>query len=206
MSYADHASALCFTNAILAALGHRERAGQGQAIDASMLESAASFAGPIYAEAAAGVASDRSGVSGILPAAGQDRWLAIDADTPERLEALHALAGAGAAISRWTSERDAEAAAAALQAAGVPAHPVYDAADLLDRDPTLTESGFWLHARHPDLGGTRSDAPPSRLSRTPHVPPRAGPRIGQHTGEVLRELLGMGEDEIAALQAIGALD
>ena len=56
---------------------------------------------------------------------------------------------------------------------------------------------------HPDVGPARYTANPLRMSRMRMSPPAPAPRLGEHTGEVLMRVLGLGEDEVEALVAHG---
>lgn len=58
---------------------------------------------------------------------------------------------------------------------------------------------------HPSVGKVRVARSPVRLSKTPAKPPTPSPIHGQHTREVLREVLGLDADEIAKLEAGGVL-
>jgi crotonobetainyl-CoA:carnitine CoA-transferase CaiB-like acyl-CoA transferase len=60
-------------------------------------------------------------------------------------------------------------------------------AQLLD-DPHLKAVGFWKHAEHPTEGGLRMTDIPVKFSDTPGSVRRLAPNLGEHTGEVLREL------------------
>ena len=58
---------------------------------------------------------------------------------------------------------------------------------------------------HPRVGKVRMVGAPVRLSETPGSVRTPAPMLGEHTDEVLRDLLGLGADEIAALRAAGVL-
>ena len=58
---------------------------------------------------------------------------------------------------------------------------------------------------HPTAGTVPSIAHPYRLSETPGKAPVAAPLLGQHTGEVLAELLGYDDEKIAALKGSGSV-
>jgi crotonobetainyl-CoA:carnitine CoA-transferase CaiB-like acyl-CoA transferase len=58
---------------------------------------------------------------------------------------------------------------------------------------------------HPRAGKVRMVGVPVRLSETPGAVRTPSPTLGEHTEEVLRELLGMNAEQIAALKASGAI-
>ena len=65
--------------------------------------------------------------------------------------------------------------------------------------------GHFVELDHPVIGRSVYDGPTTHFSRTPATPTHAGPTIGQHTFEVMRDILGYSEDEIAEIAAAGAL-
>ncbi|MDP9461823.1 MAG: CoA transferase, partial [Actinomycetota bacterium] len=92
-----------------------------------------------------------------------------------------------------------------LQAAGVPAGLVQDAADVVDGDPQLQARDHWVRLDHPEMGRTLYNAPPFRLTGTPVTLSRPAPLLGQHTHEICRDVLGLDDAEIARLEAKGVL-
>ena len=109
-------------------------------------------------------------------------------------------------IVAWTTERDPVAAQERLQAAGVAAHQVQNSPECL-ADPQLVARGGWtVAAAHPTMGRIPVGAPPIRMSRTPGHVTAAGPTLGQHTFEVLHDLLGYDTDRIAGLAAAEILE
>ncbi|PYQ74326.1 MAG: carnitine dehydratase, partial [Acidobacteria bacterium] len=58
---------------------------------------------------------------------------------------------------------------------------------------------------HPVAGQIRMVGPPVRMSETPGGVRRPAPLVGEHTESVLREMLGMKDDEIARLRQSGAI-
>jgi benzylsuccinate CoA-transferase BbsF subunit len=217
---------------ILAALHRRSRTGTGSYIDAAQAEAGIQFMLPAYYECAAnGAIPERRGFAGsplqvpqgLFPCSGEDRWIAIDASAPNHWEALRAVVvemcdarfdtivgrmrnrvELEAAISRWTREQEAEAVEHRLQAAGVPAHVLSRSGDFA-RDVHLREAGHLHKITDPVFGEAEIEGPRFALDRTSLPPTRRGPRIGEHTKEVLATVLGMSESEIAQLSEAGLL-
>jgi len=109
-----------------------------------------------------------------------------------------------AAIGAWTATRPAADAAAALRAAGVAAQAVASTKDVAE-DARLAQRGFWVELPHPECTGARHAGIPWVFAGTPLAVRRAAPALGQHTDEVLGEVLGLSPARIAALHAAGAL-
>lgn len=71
--------------------------------------------------------------------------------------------------------------------------------------PQVKARGSLVEFNHPQAGKVRVVGTPVRLSKTPAAMCTPAPTRGQHTAEVLRDVLGMNADEIAALDAAGAI-
>ena len=91
-----------------------------------------------------------------------------------------------------------------LEAAGVPNGPINNVAQVYE-EPQVKARGIRVELDHPAAGKLPTVASPMRFSATPVEYKLAPPTLGQHTDDVLRGVLGMGESEIAALRAAGAL-
>ena len=92
-----------------------------------------------------------------------------------------------------------------LQASGVSAGVVQSGGDLSE-DPQLAERDFFR--RVSDGTGTfvTVEGPPYRLSRTPGGPVRGAPEFGAQQDYVLRDILGMSDQEVAECAIAGAFD
>ena len=101
-------------------------------------------------------------------------------------------------IAKWTRARTKHEAMRELAEAGVPAGAVFDTYDLWT-DPHLQEREFIQKVEHPTEGTVELMRSPIRMSGA--VPLKPAPLLGQHTDEALREALGLGEDDLAALRA-----
>ena len=116
----------------------------------------------------------------------------------QNIEALTAI------IADWTRSQDKHAVAARLQAAGVPAAPVQTPQDLA-RSEYLAHRGFFTVLEHADAGRHPHPGLPIHLDATPGSQRRAAPRFGADNHRVLRDILGLTPEEVAAAEASGAM-
>lgn len=231
-NYPDHVPNPCHaTFALMAALRHRRRTGEGQLIDIAQIEPTIALLGPTVLDLTAnGRLQQRQGnrhdffaPHGVYPCRGDDAWIAIAVRDDAGWHRLRAVLGLPdwAAQPRWdhaegrregveeldariaesTAGWDADELMAALQDQGVPAGTVQNAADVVDRDPQLAHRGHWLTLDHPEMGPALYNAPPFRCARTPVGLQGPAPLLGEHTREVLRELMDVGDAEYEELQA-----
>ena len=107
------------------------------------------------------------------------------------------------AIDAWTSQRDLEDVLATLVQADVPSGPIYTAADIHE-DPHYRARD--MIERHPLPDGTPIDFPGvvPKLCETPGGTRWLGPRLGEHTAEILASV-GIGEEELAELREQGVI-
>jgi formyl-CoA transferase len=106
-------------------------------------------------------------------------------------------------VQGWTGARTKHEVMAALGKAGVPCGAVLDTGEILD-DPHLNARGQIHTIEHPTRGRIRLPGCPVRLSASeaPTTPP---PLAGQHTADVLSELLGLSAEEVGRLRSGGAV-
>jgi benzylsuccinate CoA-transferase BbsF subunit len=181
------------------------------------------------ATAAAGNASQEApgAPHGVYRCAGDERWIAITVFTDGEWERFAGAIGRPAwtrderfatrsgrlrhvreldrRVAEWTAGQRAEDAMDALQRAGVAAGRVANAEDLCARDPQLAARGHFVDVPTPEGRTVRIDGPPFLLSETPARVSGPGPLLGEHADEVLRDLLGLGADQIASLRAAGVV-
>ena len=178
--------------AIVAALQHRDRTGEGGLVEMAMIEVAvATTAEQVIRFSEYGELVGRRGECGVFRCAGDDEWVALDLDA----DALPRDERAA-----WCAGVDAEQAAVQLRAAGIAAWPVVPGHLTLD-DPQLRARRFFEPLEHPLVG--RHDFPsfPMRFSAGPEqFWTGPAPTLGQHTNEVLREI-GLTDADLDALRA-----
>lgn len=220
--------------ATLAALFHRARTGEGQAIEVSQLESTVNIIGPAIVDASlCGLEPPRVGnraadVSprGVFPCRGEDRWCAISCrseaawrSTAEVLGHPEWVADAQFAsladrklheddlerrIADATRAWDRDELAAALRWRSVPAAGVNNSRDMLE-DADLVVRGYWRHVTHPVIGDFTVARPPFRFGGEALPELRRPPTLGEHTAEIARDLLGLSDEEIERLVVDGVM-
>lgn len=234
-AYPDVLSALHGLVAVLAALAHRDRTGNGQYINVAQLEATIAAIGDVMLDVApdtgaplrAGNRSPTAAPHGCYPCRGDDRWCAIavaddaawdrfraaigrPAWTDDRRFADRALRVANAdvldpLVAAWTRERDAEDVMRTLQVAGVAAGVVQTVADLA-RDPQLAARRFFEIVPHVTRASVVATGVPLGLTETPTLTGLAGQAIGQDHAYVFGELLGLDAATVAELTAAGAIE
>jgi benzylsuccinate CoA-transferase BbsF subunit len=106
-------------------------------------------------------------------------------------------------IERWTQTLDKYELTEKCQAIGVRTMPVQSAEDRVEHDPQLKARGMYTELDHPLLGRRKVQGVPFNFSKTPAAIRRPAPLIGQHTPQVLQELLGLSLQEVKAGYADG---
>ena len=235
LAYTDTVSPRFTVAAIMAALDHRERTGEGQYIDQSQAEASLHFISPALLDYTVnGRVQDRDGnrdahmaPHGVYPATDDDRWVAIAVRSDEEWQSLcqiierSDLAGderfasqqarlaheeeLDEIVGEWTKSRKENNIEGLLQARGIPAHVVQNS-DELFADPQLQHRGHLVEVSHEINGTTTVEGSRFRLSRTPAKIERGAPTFGQHNQHVLETILGYDTDRIAELAAAGVLE
>jgi crotonobetainyl-CoA:carnitine CoA-transferase CaiB-like acyl-CoA transferase len=91
-----------------------------------------------------------------------------------------------------------------LEAVGVPCGPINDLHDVFE-NPQVKARGVAIEMPHPSAGKVKLVRSPMKLSATPAEAALPPPLLGEHTDEVLRDLLGRSDEDIASLRARGVL-
>lgn len=220
--------------AILAALHHRDRTGEGQLIELAQGEAgvcgvAEAVIEYVWNGREMGPQGNQHRVlapHGIYPCAGSDRWIAIACGSDEEWTALARAAGHGewleraefagaaarrryrgeldAVIADWTRSHGPEALTSRLQAAGVAAMAV------MDQGQIIADPQFQHRLEHVELGpqfpGERLlVGSPWHLSAASPRLRRPTPAAGQHSEEILGELLGLSEANVEQLRNEGVV-
>jgi len=227
---ADKTTGLFVAQAVLAALFHRERTGEGQEIEVPMYESMVSWVmvehlwGQTFEPPIGKAGYVRLMAEHRKPYRCRDgRYLAVlpywDAHWntfcelsghPELAEdprftdmktRLANIDASYAATGAVIAERDRQDWVDLLGETNVPMMVMNDLDDLVD-DPHLAASGFWQTLNDPGEGTLRMASYPANFSATPASVRRGAPRLGQHSVEVLREA-GLSEASIEHMLAAG---
>jgi formyl-CoA transferase len=228
-SYPDFLACWSGLFALLVALHHRRKTGEGQWIDLGMYQiGAALIPEPMLQLQADGSDWERIGNEhrtlapyNVYPAGDDDAWIAISITNEEQWQQLVHVMGKAELLSDtrfrdmqtrlqnrealdelmagWTRERDAGEMTALLQGAGVPAGPVLNSRDLL-LDAHLRNRRFYELVEHAQPVGLRPIIGRPFRFRFRDLKVRKGaPRFGEGNSYVLRDILGMGDEEIGRL-------
>ena len=224
---ADKTTGLVLANAVLAALLHRERQGEGQCVEVPMLETMTSF---VLAEHMGGVTFDQStagaGYARLLqggrrPVQTRDGWICALPYTDRHWKAFFKAIGRDDIGDEYNivdrSQRNANIRKLYQRLADfmparttaewmelfeqldIPATPIYSL-DQLTEHPHLKAVGLFQKTQHPTEGLIREIRPTMNFSATPLALRRHAPSLGEHTREVLLEV-GFTPEEIARIGA-----
>jgi formyl-CoA transferase len=110
----------------------------------------------------------------------------------------------GEIIATWFRGQSQADAAAKLLSAGLPVGPVQNARDICESDHVAAR-GMLIDVPDPILGTVKLVGSPIKMSGDPKPVTRAAPLLGEHTSEILRELLGYSDQDVIRLQAEGVV-
>lgn len=228
--FCDQNAGVLTALACTAAVWFRNRTGRGQKIEMPMIEGEFQMLGDAYIDfwmnqrERTRTGNDHAWMAphNVYPCLEPDSWVAIAVGNDAQWRALTNVMGrpeladdrrfaaglerwrhraeADEVIARYTRNRSHREVEVACQAAGVPASAVLNALELLEDEHVRARDGF-NYVDVPDVGPTPYPRVAFTLSGTPVPIAKAAPGFGEDNDYVYRELLGLSQEEIAALYA-----
>lgn len=213
---------------ILTAINYRDKTGKGQYIDVSSQEAISSQLGDVYLDYITNnniqgrMANKRNGYApqGAYPTCEKDEWVAISVENDEQWVNFCKAIGKDELandpkyatyekrfqnseeldeiISAWTKDQYKYGVVEKLQALKVPSGPVLNS-EGLSKDPHIAARKDFTPVPHRDMGIDYAITPPWRFSKTPASVDKTSPLLGEHTTQVLKNLCGKTDKEIAEL-------
>lgn len=232
-AYTDFTACRFGAAAILAALEYRRRTGRGVYIDQSQMECCTHVLAPLIMDYVVnGRIAERSGNEvpwavphGVYRCQGDDKWCAICVTNEEEwrsfcgqvnepwtkdprfgtfLDRKKNEAELDRLVAGWTVKHQAKELEERLQKARVPASVVNSVRDLVEDDPQVKHRGYFRKFQHSVIGEHIYRGPAFKLEKNTDGQ-FAGPAIGEHNEYVLKEVLGISDDEIADALVQGAI-
>ena len=233
-AYTDFINPRFGSGVLAAAIRHRDLTGQGQYIDLAQTEAGIHFAAPLLLDyfengriaEAPGHGSMYAAPNGVFRVQSGERYVAIATETTNQWHALREAAGLSGwsgseldelsariaakaeietDVAAWCLAQTPDAVIDGLTAAGVPAALVEWPSDLYE-DAQLAHRGFFVTLDHSVMGPTPYDGLVTKFSGGTARLRRAAPAIGEHTHQVLSEILSIPDEEIYQALASGALE
>ena len=221
--------------AALAALHYRNKTEKGQYIEVAQYESSICFTGTAVLEYTAnGVVQGSWGgrlpdaaPHGAYRCRGDDQWCVIGVFTDEEWESFAGAIGnppwtgqsrfatllgrkhnedeLDRLVEEWTIQEDARDVMETLQRAGVAAGVIQSGKDLLEDDLQMKAREHFVQVEHSEAGSQMVDSVRIKLSSTPGRVRRPAPLLGEHSEYVLKEHLGISDDEYDSLLVEGII-
>lgn len=233
--YTDYIAPALTATSIIAALEEVDSGGDGRIIDISELEFGSWFLMPevLAAQMSStspirhGFYGNGPGVSFVVPAAGEERWCTISIESGDQWAALMEITGRpelvvdprfatvsqrwvnreaiAALVGQWSERQDRETIQKLLASVDILAVPVADARDV-QAHPILSSRGHWVELDRCENGRpVYVEQFPVRFSQFTGTTSKA-PDFSEHAHEVLRDILGYSDDEIARMAHEGAVE
>ena len=227
ISIVDLTTGMFASTGILAALHLREISGEGQLIDISLLDTSVALLANVASNYLVGEVEPRrmgNAHFNIAPYEvfrARDRWFTLGAANPRQWEMLCEVIGEpglktdprfltnqdrvanredlAEILNRAFAKRDAQEWLEKLQEVDIPSGPINTIPDVFNH-PQAVERGFEVDVEHPTAGPVSLPGFPYKMSQTPAKLHRPPPLLGEHTEEVLIELLGYSAEKVALLK------
>lgn len=233
-AYTDHVAYPFAIAALVGALDYRRKTGKGQLLDLSQFEASIHFLAPLILDYEAnrregvrmGNACPYAAPHAAYRCKGEDRWCAVAVFSDKEWRAFCKVMGDpqwtrdpkfGTLLGRkeneeelnhlveeWTKTLPPEEVMHVMQAAGIAAGIVANAADQC-QEP-LKRWGNYSMLEHKEVGPCPHQLPEFNLSETPARARMPSPCLGEHTEYVCKEFLGMSEEEFDALLVDGVFE
>ena len=215
---------------VMQALFMRERTGLGQLVDTSMLDNMIALnEAQIALYSVARQVNTRGMPKNVWPRDAyecSDGWLAVNVPDniiwgrmvetighPELMNDERAKDGAARCqnvdflqpkLVSWFKSQTRDNAVDALNNAGVPCGPIYDTEDIFN-DPQVQARGILMNIDDPDVGTLKFARTGPHLSAAPEIAANPAPDLGQHTREVLENILGYNSRDVDGLAKAGVV-
>ncbi len=224
----DISSALFSVIGVLSALRHRDRTGEGQYVDIAMLDSMMAMTDVVTNLYSLG---ERRGTGVPLitdPFRAGDGWFVAQVGREHQFERLAQLVGRPEwledprladrqgwrehledmirpAVEKWAADKTKLEAAHAMNAEGIAAGPVNSAEDVI-ADPHVAARNMLVEVPRTDSDDVYLvPGNPVKLSKVADGPEQRVPWVGEHTDTILRDELGLSDDELGDLRAAGVI-
>jgi len=232
VSLVDVTTGMFAATAILAALRARDFSGEGQLLDLSLLDTSVAILANVASNYLIGGIEPRRMGNAHLNIApyevfrARDRWFVLGAANARQWEMLSRVIGRpelkddprfatnqervanrlalGEILNAAFAARDADQWVESLQQAGIPSGPINTIADVFNH-PQAQDRQLKIEIEHPTAGVLGFPGFPYKMSHTPAQAHRPPPLLGEHTEEVLKELLEYSGEEVASLHERGAI-
>ena len=226
---ADNVTGIYLCLGVMIALYHREKTGEGQHVDVSMVDTIFTLLeNAIPITAMTGEIPQRQGNIDLSIAPfdiyeTKDGYMAIGVGTDKLFETFCQVIGRedlvddpryltnelrsenykkglDKIINDWTTKRTRKEIEDLMEKAGIPCGPVLDMQEAMDH-PHIKAREMIVEIEHPTMGIIKVQGVPIKLSKTPGGVDTPAPLLGQHNSEVL----GLSEEEVAKLKEEGVL-
>jgi crotonobetainyl-CoA:carnitine CoA-transferase CaiB-like acyl-CoA transferase len=230
ISYGDPVAGLAAVGALTLGVIKKRRTGKRSRVDLAQVEVSVKLAGVAFAALArtggvppaTGNRHPRWAPQGCYQVRGEDQWIVLSCTDDAEWAACAEVIGRpdlsglslderrarhdelDAAIGAWSAPVDGRVAVDVLQHAGVPAGRVLDMRTVKD-DPQLYARGYWVRIPNEKMHPYRKSGVPWRLVEANPTITRHAPYFGADNHEILSEILGLSDDEIAKLEADGVI-
>jgi len=233
VTMADFSGGTHLYAAIMTALFERERSGEGRLVEVAMQECVYfTLAGPLDIYHRTGKLPPRTGnlggntivPYGVYPA--KDGYIAIHTGTEQHWKNILVAAGrkellddprfatmhergkykdeTNAIVMEWTSSHTKNEIAAAARKHRIPVAPVRNVDEVMV-DEHMHARGALQWVEHPELGRVVMPTTPLRLHGAEVAAFRPSPRLGEHTADILSEILGLSAEDVSALKRDGVV-